>query len=47
MKKLYGTIMINKQIMDKQNGIQESINYYKVKDTFNDALDYLTEFLTN
>lgn len=24
--------MINKQIMDKQNGIQESINYYKVKD---------------
>ena len=32
MKKLYGTIMINKQIMDKQKSIRESINYYKLKD---------------
>lgn len=32
MKKLYGTIMINKQIMDKQKAIQESVNYYKLKD---------------
>ena len=32
MKKLYGTIMINKQIMDKQKSMNESINYYKLKD---------------
>ena len=32
MRKLYGTIIINKHIMDKQKGIQESINYYKLKD---------------
>ena len=32
MKKLYGTIMINKQIMDKQKSMHESINYYKLKD---------------
>ena len=32
MKKLYGTIMINKQIMDKQKLVRESINYYKLKD---------------
>lgn len=31
MKKLYGTIMINKQIMDKQRRTQENINYYKLK----------------
>ena len=31
MKKLYGTIMINKQIMDKQKRTQENINYYKLK----------------
>lgn len=31
MKKLYGTIMINKQIIDKQKRIQENINYYKLK----------------
>ena len=31
MKKLYGTIMINKQIIDKQKRVQESINYYKLK----------------
>ena len=32
MKKLYGTIMINKQVMDKQKLIRESVNYYKLKD---------------
>ena len=32
MRKLYGTIIINKHIMDKQREIQESINYYKLKD---------------
>lgn len=32
MKKLYGTIMINKQILDKQKMMQESISYYKLKD---------------
>ena len=31
MKKLYGTIMIHKQIMDKQKGVDENINYYKLK----------------
>lgn len=31
MKKLYGTILINKQIMDKQRRTQENINYYKLK----------------
>lgn len=31
MKKLYGTIMIHKQIMDKQRLTQENINYYKLK----------------
>lgn len=31
MKKLYGTIMIHKQIMDKQKRTQENINYYKLK----------------
>lgn len=31
MKKLYGTIMIHKQIMDKQKCMQENIHYYKVK----------------
>lgn len=36
-------IINNKKI--KTNIIKT--NYYKVKDTFNDALDYLTEFLTN
>ena len=32
MKKLYGTIMINKQIMDRQKLVRESVNYYKLKD---------------
>ncbi len=32
MKKLYGTIMINKQILDKQKMVQENISYYKLKD---------------
>ncbi len=32
MKKLYGTIMINKQIFGRQNQVQESISYYKLKD---------------
>ena len=32
MKKLYGTIMINKHIFGRQNEIQESISYYKLKD---------------
>ena len=32
MKKLYGTIMINKQIIDKQKSVRESVNYYKLKD---------------
>ena len=36
-------IINNKKI--KTNIIKT--NYYKLKDTFNDALDYLTEFLTN
>lgn len=31
MKKLYGTIMIHQQIMDKQRSIQEHIQYYKLK----------------
>ena len=31
MKKLYGKILINKQIMDKSKEIIESINYYKLK----------------
>lgn len=31
MKKLYGTIMIHKQIMDKQKRTEENINYYKLK----------------
>jgi len=31
MKKLYGTIMINKQIMDNARRTQENINYYKLK----------------
>ena len=31
MKKLYGTIMIHKQVMDKQKRTQENINYYKLK----------------
>lgn len=31
MKKLYGTIMIHKQIMDKEKRMQENINYYKLK----------------
>ena len=32
MKKLYGTIMINKQILGKQKSVRESVNYYKLKD---------------
>ena len=32
MKKLYGTILIHKQIMEKQNTMKENINYYKLKD---------------
>lgn len=31
MKKLYGTIIINKEIMEKEKRIQENINYYKLK----------------
>lgn len=31
MKKLYGTIIINKQIMDRQRSTKENINYYKLK----------------
>lgn len=31
MKKLYGTIIINKQIIEKEKRIQENINYYKLK----------------
>ncbi len=31
MKKLYGTIMIRKEIMDKQRDIRENIHYYKLK----------------
>lgn len=31
MKKLYGTIRISKQVIDKQKTIQENINYYKLK----------------
>lgn len=32
MKKLYGQITINKQIMEKEKEMQENINYYKLKD---------------
>lgn len=32
MKKLYGKININKQIIEKEKEVQESINYYKLKD---------------
>lgn len=31
MKKLYGKIIIEKQIMEKEKGVQENINYYKLK----------------
>lgn len=31
MKKLYGTIRISKQVIDKQKTMQENINYYKLK----------------
>lgn len=31
MKRLYGKIIINKQIMDKEKGVHENINYYKLK----------------
>lgn len=31
MRKLYGTIMISKQIIDKANKTLENINYYKLK----------------
>lgn len=31
MKKLYGQITINKQIMEKEKEMQENINYYKLK----------------
>lgn len=31
VKKLYGTIRISKQVIDKQKTIQENINYYKLK----------------
>ena len=32
MKKLYGTIMINKQVVEENKQIKENINYYKLKD---------------
>ena len=32
MKKLYGTIMIDKEITEKHKRMQESINYYLLKD---------------
>jgi len=31
VKKLYGTVMIHKQIMEKEKRVQENINYYKLK----------------
>ena len=31
MKKLYGTIMIHKQILEKHKSMQENIHYYKLK----------------
>lgn len=31
MRKLYGTIMINKQITEGEKTIQQNINYYKLK----------------
>lgn len=31
MKKLYGTIMIQKEFIDNHKNVQENINYYKLK----------------
>ena len=31
MKKLYGQISINKQIIEKERNLRENINYYKLK----------------